>query len=485
MTTYERRRRFDATPEPEGPTGPDLDPTSASPGSLFVVHQHYATRLHRDLRLEMFGEAGPVLVSWAVPKGLPLARGVRALAIRTEDHPRGYASFSGTIPEGSYGAGEVRILDTGTYRMVDRSADRLTVSLEGRRLRGIWHLVHTGGDRWLALLAEDHRPPPDPLPPLTPMLATPGKTAFDDERWLFEPKWDGVRALAVCRGETRLLSRAGNDVTAAYPELAGLADRLVALDAVLDGEIVAFDGDRPSFERLQERMHARDRRRVERLAASTPVVFLAFDILTLDGRTVTGRPLDERRRLLEEILVPSASVQLTPSVVGEGTALYETVAARGLEGIVAKKRSSRYEPGRRSPSWVKVKTVREADVVVAGWIEGEGRRAGGIGSLVCGVTDGDRLRYVGRVGTGFTERALRDLAELLGPLERPTPPFPPDVVRSVPELRRARWVEPSVVVAVELRGLTAAGRLRAASFRGVRTDKTAAECTAEALAAGS
>jgi len=313
------------------------------------------------------------------------------------------------------------------------------------------------------------------------MLATPAARPFDDPAWLFEAKWDGVRAVAVCGSTTRLFSRAGNDVTPAYPELGRLHERIVAVDAVLDGEIVAFADGRPSFGLLQERMHVRRPRRVDALARTIPVVYLAFDVLALDGRTMTGFPLDERRRVLEEILVPSDAVQISPAVPGEGRALYGAVAARGLEGIVAKRRSSPYEPGRRSAAWLKVKTVLEADVVVLGWQPGEGRRAGGVGSLVCGVYDGGRLRYVGRVGTGFTDRVLRDLSARLLPLERSTPPA--GDLRSIPELRRCRWVEPTLVAAVEFRELTAAGRLRAPSFRGLRLDKRPGECTMADLVA--
>jgi len=483
---YRRKRDFERTPEPPTTvvTG-DVDPLTAPAGDSFVIQQHYATRLHHDVRLEMFNGEDPVLVSWAVPKGLPRQRGERHLAIHTEDHPMEYATFSGTIPEGEYGGGEVRIFDSGTYEMVSRTEDRITFRLQGNRLRGIYHLVHTGvadgKDQWLALLSEDERPPREDPPPLEPMLATLTDGPFDDPAWGFEPKWDGIRALAVCDTSTRLFSRNGRDVTQGYPELAGLHDRLVALDAIVDGEVVAFQNGKPSFQLLQQRMHVREQRRVEALAKQIPVVLMAFDLLYLDGVSLVGRALRERREALEEILVPDEHVQLSPLVEGAGTALYRAAEEQGLEGIVAKRLDSRYEPGSRSRSWLKAKLTYDADVVIVGWTEGEGRRRGRIGSLVMAVYDSDGLRYVGNVGTGFDEAALDDAARRLAEIETTASPFDRSVIRSAPELRRAHWVEPRLVAVVEHRQLTDAGRLRAPSFKGWRDDKPPEECTFDQL----
>lgn len=483
---YERKRRFEETPEPAaaGREG-DVDPLRAPVGDSFFIQQHHATRLHHDLRLEMLHDDTPVLVSWAVPKGLPRARGEKHLAIRTEDHPFDYGSFEGTIPEGNYGAGEVRIFDRGSYEMVERTDDRITFRLAGDRLRGTYHMVKTAmedeGEQWLALLSEDDRPHADELPPLRPMRATLTDEPFDDTAWSFEPKWDGIRAIAVCDTDTRLLSRNGKDVTAGYPELQALHDRLVALDAVLDGEIVAFEEGRPSFQRLQARMHVRDPGKVEGLARTIPVVFMAFDLLYLDGTDLTPLPFTERRRRLEEIVVVSDNLQLSPVVEGSGAALFSAAEEQGLEGIIAKRQSSRYEPGKRSRSWLKVKVIFDADVVIAGWTGGEGRRAGGIGSLVMAVYEGESLRYVGNVGTGFDQATLGDAAERLEALAVADPPFEREVIRANRELRRARWVRPELVARVEHRGPTTVGKLRAPAFKGFRHDKDPEECTLEQL----
>ncbi|MGH3651187.1 MAG: non-homologous end-joining DNA ligase, partial [Acidimicrobiia bacterium] len=394
---------------------------------------------------------------------------------------------SGSIPEGEYGGGEVRIFDQGTYELVGRTEDRLTFRLDGGRLNGVYHLVHTGPmdgkDAWLALLSEDRRPPSDERPPADPMLATLTAEAFDDPDWVFEPKWDGIRAIALCSEETRLLSRNQKDITVAYPELGRLHLQVVALDAMLDGEIVAFDEGVPSFQRLQQRMHLRDEHRIEQMAKEIPVAFLVFDLLYLDGLDLTGRPLEERRRLLEETIVATEKLQISPVTDGEGVALFEAAAAQGLEGIMAKKRSSPYQPGARSRDWLKVKVTFDADVVIVGWTEGEGRRAGTLGSLVMAVFDGADLRYVGNVGTGFDRLSLEDALHRLRSLEESERPFPADVVRSRPELRRAHWVSPSLVARVEHRRLTSAGRLRAPSFQGFREDKDPEECTWDQLLA--
>lgn len=483
---YQRKRRFESTPEPPTTvvTG-DVDPLTAPVGDSFVIQQHYATRLHHDVRLEMLNGDTPVLVSWAVPKELPRVRGERHLAIHTEDHPMEYATFDGTIPAGEYGGGEVRIFDRGTYEMVGRTDDRITFRLAGERLRGVYHLVRTGmedgKDQWLALLSEDQRPSGDEAPALKPMLATLTDKAFDDPDWAFEPKWDGIRAIATCDESTRLISRNERDITAAYPELHDLHHRLVALDAMVDGEIVAFHEGKPSFQQLQQRMHVRDPRRVERLAATIPVVFMAFDILYLDGRDLTNSPLRDRRLRLEETVVPSDIVQVSPVVEGAGLALFDAAKEQELEGIVAKKLTSTYEVGRRSRSWLKVKLIFDADVVVAGWTGGEGRRAKSLGSLVMAVYDEGELRYVGNVGTGFDAAGLEEALDRLTSLEETGPPFGRDVIRSRPELRNAHWVEPVLVATVEHRQLTEAGRLRAPSFKGFREDKDPRDCTFDQL----
>jgi len=484
---YAAKRSFLETPEPPPEVAGDVDVARARPGDTFVIHQHYATRLHHDLRLEMFNGATPVLVSWAVPKGLPRRKGVKTLAIHVEDHPFEYGSFSGAIPQGKYGAGEVRIFDEGHYELLEQKPGKLTFRLDGKRLHATYHLVRTreesGKEQWLAILREDHSPPADPLPPPQPMLATPAKEPFDDERWAFEPKLDGVRAFAYCDEATRLMSRNGGDITVAYPELHKVHERLVALDAVVDGEIIAMVDGVPSFEALQSRIHVRNERDIQRLSHQVPVSYVAFDLLYLDGRCLVDLPYTERRRRLEETIVPTGTVQLSTSVVGRGIAMYEAAKARNLEGIVAKRLASTYELGRRSQSWLKVKTSHEADLVIGGWSPGQGKRDGTLGALHMGAyDDNEELRFVGSVGTGFNERTLDDLLARLRALAVDESPFSAESTKDIRRLSPgARWVRPELVAVVEFRQLTSTLKLRAAAFKGLRTDKAPAECTIAAL----
>jgi bifunctional non-homologous end joining protein LigD len=489
---YAAKRTFDETPEPPPAVAGNVDPTTAVPGETFMVHQHHATRLHFDLRLEMYNGATPVLVSWAVPKNLPQKKGQRHLAVHVEDHPFEYGSFSGTIPKGNYGAGEVRIFDNGTYEVLEQEPQKLTIRLQGDRLRGVWHMIQTrraGEDEdkpeWLVFLRENSRPEPEPLPELRPMLATLAADAFDDAGWLFEPKWDGVRALATCTDETLLVSRTMKDMTATYPDLGKLHERLVALDAIVDGEIVAMKDGRPSFELLQGRINLSNPREIQRIAKEIPVRFIAFDILYLDGRSLIGLPLEERKEILEGVVVSGGNVDVSTTIPEDGVALFEAAKAQHLEGIVAKKLGTPYRPGKRSRDWLKVKTVYDADVVIGGWTPGEGSRSSRFGALLVGTYEDGALRFNGSVGTGFNDQALSDLLGAMQPLASVDNPFSTDPRKDKASwgkpVRNPRWIEPKLVAQVEFRELTSAGKLRAPSFKGLRSDKDPEDCLYEDL----
>ncbi|MEO6204349.1 MAG: non-homologous end-joining DNA ligase [Mycobacteriales bacterium] len=302
--------------------------------------------------------------------------------------------------------------------------------------------------------------------PLAPMLAVSGALPTDDAAWSYEVKWDGVRVLAEVSGERLILhSRNGNDVTAVYPELAGMA-AAVGRDAVLDGEVVAFDRHgRSNFGLLQERMHVRNPSAA--LLASTPVQLLLFDLLRLDGQDSQSLSYDERRELLTSLALEGESWSVPPAFP-VGRDLLEATRAQGLEGVMAKRRDSRYLPGRRSAAWLKVKNIRRASVVIAGWKPGEGGRAGRIGSLLLGVQGESGLEFAGHVGTGFTEATLARLGELLTPLQRTDSPFPTAVPRL--HAKAAVWVEPVLVAEVDYTEWTREGRLRHPSYKGLRDD---------------
>jgi bifunctional non-homologous end joining protein LigD len=466
---YLRKRTFG----PEGTTEPPPGEAHGE-GTSFVIHKHRATRLHYDVRLERDG----ALPSWAVPRGLPTQPGDKRLAVRTEDHPLEYGSFQGTIPEGHYGAGEVRIFDDGWYEPLEWTDTKVTFRLHGRRYPGLeFHFVKTRTD-WLAFLGSRQSEPLVPNPPsFAPMLAEGGWKAFDDDRWWFEPKFDGIRSTTyMATDSTRLVTRRGRDVSAQYPELHMVHELVNQVNAVIDAEIVAFDDDgRNSFEALQQRMNLLNEREIKRASQKVPVAMVAFDLLWLDGMDVTGLSLQERRELLASVVEEDERLQLITHVEGSGKAFAETAKSLELEGMVAKRAGSRYLPGRRSPDWRKIKLTNTQDCVILGWTPGQGGRAGSFGALLVGAYDDGELLWVGQVGTGFTGAMLDRLMEALRPLVRPTP--------AVPELTGAKgatFVEPSLVCEVEYLEITKSTRkMRAPSFKGLREDKVPEDCVLE------
>lgn len=473
---YRAKRRFERTPEPQGAA------EGASAGApRFVVHEHHARRLHWDLRIEH----GGVLLSFAVPRGIPADPARDNLAVHTEDHPVEYLDFEGEIPAGQYGAGTMRIFDSGTYDLHAFAESKITLTLHGRRVRGRYSLFRTKGDDWMI-----HRvdPPQDPewSPPpgdLRPMLATTGDAPPTGPGWAWELKWDGVRALGYVEGgRLRLVSRSGNDVTARYPETRGLGAALGARQAVLDGEIVAFDDTgRPDFQRLQQRMHVDGPGRVQRLARDMPVTYVLFDLLWLDGHGLMDRPYDERREALLALGLGGPAWQVPPHDVGDATVIVAVSGDFGLEGVIAKRRDSRYEPGRRSRAWVKVRNHLRQELVVGGWSPGAGSRTGRIGSLLVGYYATDRgasgrrsFHYAGRVGSGLSEAEVDRLEAALRAHRRATSPFE---VGKPP--RGAVFVEPRVVVEVRFSEWTRAGILRQPVYLGTRDDRDPREVVRE------
>lgn len=499
LDAYLAKRRRGRTPEPmPAHPAPPARPGTAAP--RFVVQDHHASGHHFDLRLERDG----VLVSWAVPRGIPSPGEPDRLAVMTEPHPLEYLAFEGEIPATEYGGGRMTIWDTGTAVIEKWRDDEVIATLSGRADGPLGTariaLIRTDGDgpqaRWLlhrmtpsaraGAHARRAAPPAAPAaepaapsarsaigPPMlatgaTEALATAAAARWGADAWV-EFKWDGVRALAEWDGRRlRLRARSGTDITARYPELTAAELGLGDLQLHLDGEIVAVDErGAPSFARLQRRMHLTAAREIEREAVRTPVRYEVFDVLRVGADDVRHLALRERRRLLETALRDAkAPLEVPPVAVDVGDAL-RTAAALALEGVVVKDPSSPYRSGIRSDQWLKVKFVHTRDVVIGGVRPGRGARAGGIGSLLVAVPDDDGLRYVGRVGSGFGDDELERLERMLAPLRRDHPSL-----HGVPaaDAADAWWVEPQLVGEVAFAEFSPAGSLRHARWRGLRPD---------------
>src|SRR5215210_5589791 len=461
LREYRKKRDPKATPEPFGSKERGDDP-------IFVVQRHDARRLHYDFRLERNG----ALASWAVPKGIPLEPGQQRLAVHVEDHPIEYATFEGEIPKGQYGAGLVEIWDKGTYELVDEKKDGgLTVRLHGERLEGTYAVVpaRLDGDpkNWLLIRKREDGAAPAATRrrSYSPMLATLAKDVPSGSGWEFEVKWDGYRAIVdVKTGEATLSSRRGNDLTERFGSVAKAIERAIKTpDCVLDGEVCALDEEgRAKFSAMQQGK------------SGTRYVFVAFDVLEVEGESLVERPLTERRQRLQALLDRrNRTVQLSESF-DDGEALFHAAEEQGFEGIMAKRADSKYEPGRRSRNWLKIKTHGRQEFVIAGYTKGQGRRSGRFGSLILGYhSDEGELVYAGNVGTGFTDSEIEKLLKKLKPLERKDSPF--EEIPKMPKVRKDAvvWVEPKLVAEVQFAEWTHDGRLRAPSYQGLREDKPA------------
>ncbi len=521
LKEYSQKRSFDKTPEPAPKPSP-----APSTGNFFCVQRHDATRLHYDFRLEIDG----VLKSWAVPKGPSLEPLSKSLAVHVEDHPLDYGNFEGNIPKGEYGGGSVMLWDRGTFELLgDTPAlaqiDRgdLKFHLHGEKLRGEFALVKMKnrgkGNEWLLIKKKDADARPgwnvedyarsvltgrtqqeiaenlpaaaalhpearslgklkgaveSPMPrSVQPMLAALAEHPPSGPDWLYEIKWDGVRALCfVENGQLCIYSRNQKRCDQQYPELSVLPRFLKATNAILDGEIAVLDETgRARFSLIQPRIGVGDPNSVAHLARSTPVTLFLFDLLYLDGYDLRGVPLEERKRLLAEILTPTDRIRFSDHFAAKGADMLEAARAHGLEGILAKRRDSRYEP-RRSRDWVKVKVVTTGDFVIGGFTHGEREY---FSSLVLGVYDRGKLVHVGQVGTGFNEKSLKQIYALIEPLITPQNPFS----GAVKALRDVTWVKPELVAEIKYLEVTPDGLLRAPVFMNLRADKDPTECVRE------
>ena len=493
LREYRRRRGFPETPEPR----PSRE--TAREGHRFVIQKHQATRLHYDLRLEHAG----VLKSWAVPKGPPTNSGDKRLAVQVEDHPLAYKDFEGRIPEGQYGAGLVEIWDKGTYSLDVEPGPRgarsmaaslrkghLDFALRGKKLWGHYTLVRLKNSekQWLLIRRKDPpasgaspsgptvAPSPEdldiagavkaPFPArVSPMLATLVDGPFDRDGWSFEVKWDGYRSLALIkRGRVSLLSRNGKSQNAKFPTVAAALSGF-PVSAVFDGEIVALDRNgRPDFQALQNAQRS----------GATRIRYYVFDVLYAAGHDLRALPLRRRRAVLARLLPVSEAVRLSESIEKSGRAYFRAAREHGLEGIMAKDLASPYRSGERTRDWLKIKTHRRQEAVICGFTEPRASRRH-FGSLILGAYRKGELVWIGHVGTGFSERGLRDIIKKLTPFIRARSPFAEEPRTNMP----ATWVAPRLVGEVKFSEWTSDGLMRQPVFLGLRTDKDPREVVIE------
>lgn len=511
LEEYARKRNFANTPEPRG-----KKPVSQGErGGFFCVQRHDATRLHYDFRLEVNG----VLVSWAVPKGPSLDPARKALAMKVEDHPLDYGTFEGNIPEGNYGAGSVMLWDRGNYELLgDVTAEEqlsrgdLKFYLHGTKLNGSFAVVRMKrggkGNEWLLIKKHDEFAVPgydidqyavsvstgrtqkeiaanegslrlEDVPGarkaampanIEPMLATLVSQPPDGSDWLYEIKWDGVRALCrIHNGKLEIHSRRGNRCERQYPELADLPSEVHSKSVWLDGEICVLDEHgRARFELIQPRIGANSKA-VPQLTETNPATLFLFDVLYADGFDLRGVTLEDRKRVLQTLVTPTDRVRISEAFETGGEQMFEAARQMGLEGIIAKNRTSRYE-SRRSRAWVKMKVLNEQEFVIAGFTKGERI----FGSLVLGIREDGALRHVGQVGTGFDQKQMQVIHRRLKPLIVKASPFP-----DKPRIKDVTWVKPELVCQVRFLEWTKDRMLRAPVFVGMREDKKPTEVIRE------
>jgi bifunctional non-homologous end joining protein LigD len=457
LESYSKKRSFERTPEP-----PPVE--ILSEGSAFVVHRHHASRLHYDLRLEKDG----ILKSWAVPKGLPPRPGIKRLAVSVEDHPLEYVNFEGAIPKGEYGGGMMWKFAQGRYVISKEKKDGFYFRLQSRELNAEYRIYHTNENQWL--LERVDNPQTDWLrSTVEPMLAQPIQKPPESTDYLYEVKWDGIRALVFLdEGQIRIHGRKGLDVTKQFPELIIPEQAFRATSAVFDGEIVCLDpAGKPDFANVIHRMQQTADGAIERAKSNCPAVCYLFDCLYLDGRAIVNEPLTRRREWLQDTIRKGIAYRLSEAVE-DGPAFFEAVKQLGLEGMMAKLRTSPYMAGKRSESWLKIKVQQTVECVIIGYTRGTGDREATFGALHLAQMNGAELTYIGKVGTGFDERVLKTLdAEIkkLTTIKKPIKQKTMDDSQSI-------WVESKIVCEVQFASMTKDGMMREPVFIRLRPDLT-------------
>lgn len=458
LEKYSKKRDFEKTPEP----GAEV---FDGKGNNFVIHRHHASRLHYDLRLEQDG----VLKSWAVPKGLPPAPGIKRLAVQTEDHPMEYLTFEGTIPKGQYGGGDMWVYAAGKYEITKEKKDGFYFRLHSPAVSGEYRMYMINKNKKEYLMERVGNPQVDWLhSDIEPMLAQTRKDVPTGDRYLYEVKWDGIRVMvSLDEGKVTLRTRNNNDITAKFPELLSAEKSFRATCGLFDGEIVCLDEEgRPVFKDVINRMQRSSEGDIERAMKKQPAFCYLFDVLYLDGRAVVNEPLERRRDWLKDAIKKDSSYRISETV-DDGKALFDAAGQLGLEGIMAKDRSSKYFPGRRSDSWYKIKVRQTTESHIIGYTKGKGNREAVFGALHLGDIDGKgKITYRGKVGTGFNDKLMKEINKDIKKLKEVKKPIKEKVL----DEKNTTWIEPKLVCEIEYASMTKDGAYREPVFVRMRPD---------------
>lgn len=456
LEAYSKKRDFNKTPEPSAVVIEEK-------GNKFVVHRHHASRLHYDLRLEQDG----VLKSWAVPKGLPPYPGVKRLAVQTEDHPMEYLTFDGKIPKGQYGAGEMWIYALGKYQITKDKKDGFYFRLNSKEVTGEYRIHKMKEKEWL--LERVDEPQLNYLHnEIAPMLSETDNKPPTSKDYIFELKWDGIRALISLEdGQVKIKTRNQNDVTLQFPELQIGEKAFRATNGLFDAEIVCLDaGGKPIFKRVINRLMSTGETAIQKLSKSNPVHCYIFDCLYLDGRALINEPLLKRKEWLADAVRPDTPYRFSEHV-DNGQSLFEAAGHHGLEGIMAKRKDSKYSPGKRNDCWIKVKVRQTCECFIIGYTKGKGDRGQTFGAMHIGEQVGSELHYRGKVGTGFDDNTGKEIATTLKKLNVIKKP---DVIGKLLDEKVSTWLEPKAMVEISYSKLTPDNMFREPVFLRLRPD---------------